>query len=71
MFPCQALWVNSPIIAAEVTVGQFYSVGVSTLDENSDIRPSMAIYTASAPPWANYPENVPKFDILPPGMGGK
>jgi hypothetical protein len=30
----------------------------------------MAIYTASAPKWAVFPEGVPKFDILPPEMSG-
>jgi len=57
------------MVAAEVTVGNFYSVGVSTLDHESGLTPSMAIYTASAPSWAVYPEGVPKFDILPPSMG--
>jgi hypothetical protein len=57
------------MVAAEVTVGNFYSVGVSTLHKVSGLTPSMAIYTSSAPSWAVYPEGVPKFDILPPGMG--
>jgi hypothetical protein len=29
----------------------------------------MAIYTKSASKWAVFPEGVPKFDKLPPGMG--
>lgn len=57
------------MVAAEVTAGNFYSVGVSTLDTLDDLAPSMAIYTASAPSWAVFPEGVPKFDTLPPGMG--
>lgn len=57
------------MVAAEVTAGNFYSVGVSTLHQVSGLVPSMAIYTASAPSWAIYPEGVPKFDVLPPGMG--
>ena len=57
------------LVAAEVTAGNFYSVGVSTLHQVSGLAPSMAIYIASAPSWAVYPEGVPKFDILPPGMG--
>lgn len=56
-------------VAVQVTVGNFYSVGVATLDQVSGLEPSMAIYTASAPSWAVYPEGVPKFDILPPGIG--
>jgi len=29
----------------------------------------LAIYAASAPGWALFPEGVPKFDILPPDLG--
>ena len=57
-------------MAAEVTIGDFYSVGVATLDNSQKLRPKMAIYTASASAWAVFPEDVPKFDILPPNMGG-
>ncbi len=57
-------------VCAEVTVGNFYSVAVSALPENSKYKPKMSIYTASAPEWAVFPKDVPKFDILPPGMGG-
>lgn len=59
----------SVTIAAEVTAAGFYSVGVSTLYQSDGISPTMCIYTASAPIWAVYPEGVPKFDILPTGMG--
>ncbi len=57
-------------LCAEVTVGNFYSVAAATLDDNQDFRPNMLIYTASAPAWAVFPEGVPKFDVLPPGLGG-
>ncbi len=56
-------------LAIEVTVGSFYSVAASTLNENT-FSPNMAIYAASAPKWAVFPEGVPKFDVLPPGLGG-
>ena len=56
-------------VAAEVTIGSFYSVGVATLENSQNLRPNMAIYTASASAWAVFPEDVPKFDILPPNMG--
>ena len=56
-------------LCAEVTVGNFYSVCASTINENNTFSPNMAIYTASAPEWAVFPENVPRFDILPPGLG--
>ena len=57
-------------ICAEVKVGNLYSVAVSTLENSNDFTPSMAIYTASAPSWSVFPEGVPKFDILPPNLGG-
>jgi hypothetical protein len=57
-------------VCAEVTVGNFYSVAVSTLDGGTDISPSMLIYTALATSWAVFSEGVPKFDILSPDLGG-
>lgn len=57
-------------LCVEVTVANFYSVAVSTLSNSNDYSPNMAIYTASAPKWAVFPEGIPKFDILPPEMGG-
>ena len=56
-------------ICAEVTVGNFYSVAVSTFVNSNDFVPAMAIYTSSAPNWAVFPEGVPKFEILPPNLG--
>lgn len=59
----------STVVCAEVTAGNFYSVSATTLRSN-DFMPKMSIYTSSAPSWAIFPEYVPGFDILPPGMGG-
>ncbi len=56
-------------LAIDVTVGNFYSVAASTLLK-CDFSPNMAIYTASAPHWAVFPEGVPKFDTLPADIGG-
>ena len=56
-------------LCAEITVGNFYSVGASTLLDSNRFSPKMSIYAASAPKWAIFPENVPRFDKLPPGMG--
>ncbi len=56
-------------LCAEVTVGNFYSVAAATLDNNNEFSPKMAIYVSSAPEWAVFPEDIPKYDILPPGMG--
>ncbi|MCF6255156.1 MAG: GFA family protein [Gammaproteobacteria bacterium] len=56
-------------LCVEVTVGNFYSVAASTLDNNDEFSPQMAIYTSSAPKWAVFPADVPKYEILPPGLG--
>lgn len=56
-------------LAAFCEIGQFYSVSGSAISEH-DFRPNMLIYTAHAPKWAVFPDDVPKFDILPPEMGG-
>lgn len=57
------------VLCAEVTAGDFYSVSATSLKSNGFL-PGMSIYAASAPPWAIFPDDVPKFDILPAGMGG-
>lgn len=59
----------STAVCAEITVGDFYSVSVTSL-KSDKFTPKMSIYASSAPAWAIFPKNVPKFDILPPGMGG-
>jgi len=54
----------------EVTFANFYSVAATTLKDSENLFPKMAIYTASAPDWAVFPEGVPKFDALPPEYSG-
>jgi hypothetical protein len=56
-------------LGIEVTVGGFYSVAASTLNDHASFSPKMAIYTASAPKWAVFPEGIPMFDVLPPQFG--
>ena len=58
-------------VCAEITIGNFYSVAASTLAEKNNFSPKMVIYAASAPTWAVFPEGIPKYDVLPPGMGDK
>ena len=57
----------STVLCAEVTAGNFYSVAATSL-KNNRFAPKMSIYTSSAPSWAIFPDDVPKFDILPPRM---
>ena len=58
---------GSTVLCAEITVGNFYSVSATSLKDNK-YTPKMSIYVSSAPAWAIFPNDVPKFDILPPGM---
>lgn len=58
----------STVLCAEVTAGNFYSVSATSL-KNNKFNPKMSIYVSSAPSWATFPNDMPKFDILPPGMG--
>ncbi|WP_027706777.1 GFA family protein [Zooshikella ganghwensis] len=57
-------------LCIEVTVGNFYSVSASTLDNHENLKPNIAIYTASAPSWAVFPEGIAKYDVLPPELSG-
>lgn len=59
----------STVLCAEVSAGNLYSVSATSLKSNT-FSPKMSIYTSSAAPWAMVPDDVPKFDILPPGLGG-
>ena len=60
---CQSCGVT---VCAEIEVGNFYSISASTLDDQTDLKPAMLIYTAYAPTWSTLPEGIPNFDILPP-----
>lgn len=53
-------------LCTEITAANFYSVAASTLNNNNEFSPQMAIYTASAPAWAVFPEGVKTFEKLPP-----
>ncbi len=53
----------------DVTVVNMISIAAVTLDNNENLKPAMAIYTASAPKWAVLPEGIPLFEKLPPGIG--
>lgn len=58
-------------LCLEAVVGRFYSVASTTLNDNDNLSPKMAIYTASAPVWAVFPEGLPKFDRLPSDIVAK
>ena len=52
-------------LCSDFTAGGFYSVAASLLDQKNKFSPRMAIFTASAPDWAVFPEDVPRFDTFP------
>lgn len=59
----------STTLCAEVRAGNFFSVSATAL-KNNEFNPKMSIYVSSAPSWATFLGDLPKFDTLPPGMGG-
>ncbi len=50
----------------EVTFANIVSIAATTLINSDALKPNMVIYTSSAPPWAVFPEGVPRFDKSPP-----
>lgn len=50
-------------------LGNFYSLAASVIEKGAELSPAMLIYTASAPDGTIFPDGVPKFDRLPPGLG--
>lgn len=57
------------VLCAEVTAGNFYSVSATAL-KSKKFTPKMSIYVSSAPAWATFLTEIPKFDTLPPEIGG-
>ncbi|MBU2899216.1 GFA family protein [Vibrio hepatarius] len=60
----------STTVAVFCEVGNFYSISASCLQNKEELFPNMLIYTAQAVSWAQFPIDVPKFDIIAPEMGG-
>ena len=56
-------------LCGEAEAKGLYSVSASTVKNGHNPSPRMAIYTASAPSWAVFPEGVPRFDNHPPDLG--
>jgi hypothetical protein len=44
----------------------FMAVKLGALDDNSDLTPTLHLYTASAPPWHLMHQGVPSFPKMPP-----
>ncbi len=56
-------------LAGFTELGNFYSVAASAIENGAGLSPEMLIYTAFAPAGTTFPAGVPKFDLLPPGLG--
>ena len=44
----------------------FTPVGLGALDDNSDLKPALHLYTSSAAPWHLMHEGLPTFPKMPP-----
>jgi hypothetical protein len=47
------------------------NIMAASLDDQSWFRPALNIYAASAPPWHQNDQSIPRFDTVPPGHGTK
>ena len=56
-------------LAGFAEIGGFYSMAASTIENGEQFSPQMLIYTAFAPEGTIFPDGVPRYDKLPPGMG--
>ena len=57
-------------ISKEYTMAGFHTVAAPTIEGHEEFSPKMAIFAASAAPWAILPDDIPVHDRLPPEMGG-
>ncbi len=55
-------------LSVEFTSAGFHTVAASSIEDNNEFKPQLAIFTASAPTWAILPSDIPLFDKLPPDM---
>ena len=56
-------------VCADITVGNFFTIGGPSFDNSEDLAPKLAIFSASAPKWAVLPTGIPVFDTTPPSLG--
>ena len=57
---------GSPLWSVPGAGAPFAPVKLGALDDNSDLTPSLHLYTASAPPWHLMHEGLPAFPKSPP-----
>jgi hypothetical protein len=57
---------GSPLWSVPGGATPFVPVKLGALDDNSDLTPSLHLYTASAPPWHLMHDGLPAFPKSPP-----
>jgi hypothetical protein len=56
---------GTPLFSLLAAMPDVMAIKPSTLDDSSRFKPGMSIYTSSAPAWATFAENLPKFPKMP------
>lgn len=56
-------------LAGFAEMPNIYSVAASAIKHGEKLSPEMLIYTAHAPEGSIFPEGIPRYDKLPPGLG--
>lgn len=60
---------GTPLFTWSDTNAQFTSIRFPTLDDSSDFKPMLDIYTASAPQWVCLDQTIPHFAASPQAPG--
>ncbi len=56
---------GTPLFSLLEAMPEVMGIKASSLDDPSRFSPGMSLYTSSAPPWASFPENLPRFPKMP------
>jgi hypothetical protein len=56
---------GTPLFSLLAAMPDLMGIKASSLDDPSQFRPGMSLYTSSAPAWAPFVENLPKFPKMP------
>jgi hypothetical protein len=57
---------GTPLWGVSALVPQLIAVKLGALDDSSDLKPTLHLYVASAPPWHLMHEGLPAFPKVPP-----
>jgi hypothetical protein len=56
---------GTPLFSMLAAAPDLMGIKASSLDDSNRFSPAMSIYTSSAPAWALFAENLPKFPKMP------